>query len=232
MDLANAYGSVPHKLIETVLEHDHIPEKITTIVKEYLERIHLRFRMGGYVTSWQRLEKGIVKGCTISVVLFVMAMNLLIEAGRRETRGPKTKEDIRQPPSRGYMDDLTITITTHVQAKCVQEAMEETATWARMKFEPSKSRCLVVKKGKITQRFRLKIPGEEIPSIIDNPIKCLGKWYDDTLKDVNNSRRDTTEKLINIDKTGLHGKLKAWIFQNDQKQKVREAGAYIQSGDK
>ena len=60
MDLANGYGSVPHKLIETVLEHDHIPEKITTIVKEYLERIHLRFRMGGYVTSWQRLEKGIV----------------------------------------------------------------------------------------------------------------------------------------------------------------------------
>ena len=131
MDLANGYGSVPHKLIETVLEHDHIPEKITTIVKEYLERIHLRFRMGGYVTSWQRLEKGIVNSICRP---FRDGMNLLIEAGRRETRGPKTKEDIRQPPSRGYMDDLTITTTTHVQAKCVQEAMEETATWARMKF--------------------------------------------------------------------------------------------------
>ena len=97
--------------------------------------------------------------------------------------------------------------------------MEETATstWARMKFKPAKSRCLVIKKGKVTQRFTLKIQGEQIPSIVNNPIKCLGKWYDDTLKDVNNSRRlerDTTEKLVNIDKTGLPGKFKAWIFQH------------------
>ena len=63
----------------------------------------------------------------------------------------------------------------------------------------------------------MKIQGEQIPSIVNNPIKCLGKWYDDTLKDVNNSRRlerDTTEKLVNIDKTGLPGKFKAWIFQH------------------
>ena len=86
-----------------------------------------------------------------------------------------------------------------------------------MKFEPSKSRCLVVKKGKIKLRFRLKIPGEEIPSIIDNPIKWLGKWCDDTLKGVNNSRgleRETTEILVNTDKKGLPGKFKAWIFQH------------------
>ena len=86
-----------------------------------------------------------------------------------------------------------------------------------MKFKPAKSRCLVIKKGKVTQRFNLKIQGEQIPSIVNNPIKCLGKWYDDTLKDVNNSRRlerDTTEKLVNIDKTGLPGKFKAWIFQH------------------
>ena len=87
------------------------------------------------------------------------------------------------------MNGLIITTTTHVQAGWVLGAKEETATWARMKFKPSKSRCLVVKKGKITQRFRLKIQEEEIPSIIDNPIKCLGKWYDDTSRDVNNSRR-------------------------------------------
>ena len=49
---------IPHKLIETALENYHIPGKIATIVKEYLERIHLRFRVGDNVTSWQRLEKG------------------------------------------------------------------------------------------------------------------------------------------------------------------------------
>ena len=28
------------------------------------------------------------------------------------------------------------------------------------------------------------------------------------------SERDTTEKMVNIDKTGLPGKFKAWIFQH------------------
>ena len=119
MDLANGYGSVPHKLIETVLEHYHIPEKTARIVRDYLERIHLRFRVGDYITSWQRLEKGIVTGCTISVIMFVMAMNFMIEAGKRETRVPKTKADIRQPPGRDFMDDVTITTTTHLQARWV-----------------------------------------------------------------------------------------------------------------
>ena len=84
-----------------------------------------------------------------------------------------------------------------------------------MRFEPSKARWLVVKKGKIARRFRLKI--QEIPSIIGNPIKCLGKWCDDTLRDVNNSRQlkpETTEKLVNINKTGLAGKFKTLIFQH------------------
>ena len=57
-------------------------------------------------------------------------------------------------------------------------------------------------------QFQLKIQGEEIQSIVGNPIKCLGKWFDDTLQDVNNSKRlerQCIEGLTNIDKTGLPG---------------------------
>jgi len=129
----------------------------------------------------------------------------------------KTSSNTRQPSSRGFMDNLTVTTTTITQARWVLQAMDETATWARMKFKPAKSRCLVIKKGQLTKKFTLEIQGEEIPSIVGNPIKCLGKWYDDTLKDVNNSRRlqqQTTERLVNIDKSGLPGKFKVWIFQH------------------
>ena len=48
-------------------------------------------------------------------------------------------------------------------------------------------------------------------------INFLGKWYDDTLQDVNNSRRleqKTTEDLVNINKTGFPGEFTAWIFQH------------------
>ena len=118
-----------------------------------------------------------------------MGMNLIINAAKRETRGPKTASGIHLPSSRGFMDDLTITTTTHVQARWILTALEDTVTWARMKFKPKKSRSLIIKKGKVTKRFTLQVQGEDIPSIIDSPVKCLGKWYDASLKDTNNISR-------------------------------------------
>ena len=216
LDLANAYGTVPHKLIAVALDHYHVPETIQRLITTYLEGIYIRFTVQEYTTSWQKLEKGIVTGCTISVVLFIMAMNLIIEAGQRETRGPLSNTNIRQPPSRGFMDDLTITTPSIIQARWILTALGDTVAWARMKFKPAKSRCMILKKGQITSKFHLYVQDEEIPSIVGNPVKCLGKWYDDSLTDKKNSIRlqqQATEGLKGIDKSGLPGKFKAWLFQ-------------------
>jgi len=53
--------------------------------------------------------------------------------------------------------------------------MDEVITWARMKFKARKSRYMIMRKGKLTQQFKLTVQGEEIPSIIDHPIKRLAK---------------------------------------------------------
>ena len=170
-------------LLQMALQHYHIPEHFQQMIKSYYSGIHIRFTTNNFTTSWQRLEKGIVTGCTISVILFVMGMNMIIKAGERETRGPKTCSNIRQPQSRGFMDDLTLTTDTHIQARWILKALEETASWAKMTFKPRKSRSLVIRKGRVTQSVNLTIQGENIPSFIGNPIKCLGKWFDDTLGD-------------------------------------------------
>jgi len=87
------------------------------IITSYIDGIKLRFSVGDQLTKWQKLEKVIVTGFTVSVVLFVMGMNMLINAAIRETRGPKTDSGIYLPSSRGFMDDLTLTTPTHVQAR-------------------------------------------------------------------------------------------------------------------
>ncbi|CAC5381066.1 unnamed protein product [Mytilus coruscus] len=92
LDLANAYGSVPHKLIEMAMDRYHIPEHIKKIVQKYFGGIQLRFTVDN--TAWQKLEKGIVTGCTISPILFIMSMNIIMKAAERETRGPKTDSGI------------------------------------------------------------------------------------------------------------------------------------------
>lgn len=217
LDLANAYGSIPHRLIETALEYYNVPEYIQGMINEYFSGMKLRFMVNDKMTAWQRLEKGIVTGCTISVVLFVMGMNLIINPANAETRGPKTSTGLHLPTNRGFMDDLTVTTQTHIQARWVLKALEEAATWARMKFKPKKSRSLIIKRGSVTRRFNLQVQGEDIPSIMDSPIKCLGKWFDASLSDKANIERirsQLQEGLKQIERSGLPGKYKAWLFQN------------------
>ena len=82
-----------------------------------------------------------------------MGINLLITAAVKASRGPIMKSGIRQPPLRCFMDDLTIIAATHVQTRWILKALDDVATWARMKFK--KSRSIVIRSGKVTSRFQL-----------------------------------------------------------------------------
>lgn len=143
-------------------------------------------------------------------------MNLLIMSAEKEARGPKMESGNQQPPIRGYMDDLTVTTTTHVEARWVLTVLD-VAMWARMKFKPKKSRSMVIRNGKLTNKIKLHLQGEVIPSIQENLIKCLGKWFDESLTDRNHiasTEKQTEDWVRRIKKSGLPGKFKAWLYQH------------------
>ncbi|CAC5423518.1 unnamed protein product [Mytilus coruscus] len=182
LDLANAYGTVPHKLVELMLEIYHVPDGIRELIKEYFNHLQLRFIVGDYTTSWQRLGVGIVTGCTISVILFSAAMNMIVKSVEKKSRGPWMKSGVQQPPGRAFMDDMTISTKTVIEARWTLQVLDKMITWARMKVKPSKSRSLVVKNGKVKEE-RFKIGDEIIPTVSEKPVKCLGKWFNNTLSD-------------------------------------------------
>ena len=59
LDIANAYGSIPHDVIMKALERAHIPENTRSLIKSYYSDVRIRFSTGKFTTDWQRLEKGI-----------------------------------------------------------------------------------------------------------------------------------------------------------------------------
>ena len=65
LDLANAYGSVPHALVEETLKRYHVPEPVRKMLRQYYAGLRFRFSVGNYTTSWHKVEKGIPAGCTI-----------------------------------------------------------------------------------------------------------------------------------------------------------------------
>ena len=72
LDLANAYGSVPHKLIEFELRRYRVPEGWIKLILSYYNGLWSRTRGGEVFSDWFLYEIGIFAGCTISVILFLV----------------------------------------------------------------------------------------------------------------------------------------------------------------
>lgn len=97
LDLANAYGSIPHKLVVTALRY-HVPESINAQILDYNNSFSLRFTSGTATSAWHCLEKGIIIGCTIPVSLFALAMNMLVKSAEVECGGPLSSSGSHHPP--------------------------------------------------------------------------------------------------------------------------------------
>lgn len=216
LDLAKAYPNVPHQLIYKALEQYQVPSEVIKLVRSHMDSLQMRFSVQDFTTKWQRLEKGIMAGCTISVSLFVAAMNLLLKAGESQCKGPIAGDGTRHPACRAFMDDITVMTPSIVGTRWVLSSLEKMATWARMQFKPGKSRSLCLLKGALT-RSSFSIQGMEIQTIQEERKRCLGKSYDSTLKDRGNLR-DTSaqlkEWLTTIDQSLLLRRFKVWCFQH------------------
>ena len=71
--------------------------------------------------------------------------------------------------------------------------MEIAITWARMKVKPIKSRSQVIKNEKVKEE-RFKIGNEITPTVSEKPVKCLRKFFEDSLSDKQNVR-ETCKQL-------------------------------------
>lgn len=84
--------------------------------------------------------------------------------------------------------------------------LERKMNWARMK--PGRSRSLVIKQGLVTDRYRFTVVGTNIPTLLEKPIKNLGKTFGNSLRDaasICQTTDDLDTALSRIDKSGLLG---------------------------
>ena len=210
LDLANAYGSVPHVLLLQAMEFFHIPGEVQKTMKRYYDCFQMRFSTDEFTTEWHRLEIGIAAGCTISPIWFILVMEMLLRA----TDCSEEVAEVRAP-MKAFMDDITLLTKEAEIMQKILSRLDELITWSRMKFKAKKSRSLTLHKGKQKQK-KFVIAGEQMPTIEEEPVKSLGRWYAGTLSDKSRGvaiMKQAEEGLKAIDQTKLPGKYKIWCLQ-------------------
>ena len=181
------------------------------MIESYYNKVDIRFTTKNFTTAWQRVEKGIITGCTLSVILFALTMSWLIESVKEETKGPAVSSGQRQLNSRLFMDDITTTTETVPQTKVLLQKISEKFTWAGLKVRTDKCTSLVIFKGKV-QRRDLYIDGDPITPIQDKPVRYIGKEYNANLTErdqIAEVEKNLTLELRKINKCKIPGNYKS-----------------------
>ena len=176
----------------------------------------MRFTSTNYTTGWQALEVGIMIGCIVSPLLFVMCMELILRGITDTASGEETRSGGALPPSRAFMDDVTTLVQSKVGTQELLDRLHDLFTWARMKAKPKKSRSISLVYGTICD-IHFSIGGNIIPTVREQPVKSLGRLYAFPRTDRHRGvkvQRTVPEGLHAIEKSELPGKLKAWCFQH------------------
>ncbi|KAJ8393342.1 hypothetical protein AAFF_G00062430 [Aldrovandia affinis] len=93
--------------------------------------------------------------------------------------------------------------------------LDELIIWARMNFKPQKLRSLSLRKGERNDRVTFTIGGEDIPRIVDQPIRSLGRLYTSRFSDKDMGKtilQQLSEGLSKIDSSQLPRKHKVWCY--------------------
>ena len=68
----------------------HVLVKIKELLAKYFNAAVMRFTTKEYTTNWQSLEIGIMMGCVIPPLLFVMSMEMILRGAMGHSTGRRT----------------------------------------------------------------------------------------------------------------------------------------------
>ena len=224
LDVANAYGSIPHQLIFLALKRYGVADSWINLIMSYYGGLWSKSCSESAPSDWHVSERGIFTGCTVSIILFLAGFNVIIEYTTLvDFQGFITSSQTVLPMARAFMDDVNLLSTCTPHTNTLLERCTVALAWSRMEVRASKSRSLVMVNGKVCPDLSFSIPigsldpSHVIPSILNLLVKFLGRKIDGTLTDrvrVAEIDKHLTESLQLIDNSYQLGVNKVWIMQN------------------
>ena len=79
IDLKNAFREVNHKLIETVLEHHHLPNDVIELVRNLYSNFYVTIITDSYCSDFVKVSKGVLQGDCFSPLVFNMLINTFVQ---------------------------------------------------------------------------------------------------------------------------------------------------------
>ncbi|GFO07106.1 reverse transcriptase [Plakobranchus ocellatus] len=153
------------------------------MLDDYFSGFRMRFSTNDCTTNWINLDVGLAMGCTISPILFVMAMEVILKAAEGSADPANLGGGCSMPPLKAFMDDTNIIYSKEDETRRMLTRLDVLMSWCRMEFKPKKSRSLSIRKTKVDKATTFTVEEQQIPTLSQEQVKSLGRWYDSAMKD-------------------------------------------------
>jgi hypothetical protein len=204
IDLANAYGSVRHNLIQFALDWYHVPKHVQKLIFDYYEKLMAKVVTKDWSTGFFLFDIGLFQGCVLSTILFDCVFQLLLDFLRPiDHLGYSHKLCNISTLSKAYADDLALVTKTPDGNQTACDRSNDWLKWTEtMAAKPRKCVSLAMKQ--FDRRYpctrftpyettkysafdpKLQIAGKPIRFIVDPKtpgfkgfhFKFLGRWIE------------------------------------------------------
>ena len=176
LDIANAYGSVHHSLIQFSLAHYHAPPEFCRLLHSWYTGLSATISSSEWSTASVPLRIGVYQGDPLSVAIFLTVMNTLSDTlCYRKDLGFTLPSSNAPVNHLLYADDACIVSSTPAGCQHLLDMVQRWLEWAKLKAKVPKCRSLVIQAStgrRITPN--LSIGGQTIPPVEDDTFKFLG----------------------------------------------------------
>ena len=241
IDLANAYGSVKHNLIQFALNWYHVPEIIQGLIFDYYDKLCASVTTKDWATAFFSFDIGLFQGCVLSTILFDCVFNLLLDfLAPLEAEHAVTVEGEITSFLKAYADDLELSTKTPEGHQLVLDKTDLWLKWTKtMRAKPTKCVCMAYRqfrKSAPPSKYvkvddpiysiydpQLTIAGQRMQFILQDAtfkgshFKFLGRWISKNLGEaaIKTSFLQKFHELLGIvENVPLDGFMKLWLYQH------------------